>query len=198
MALFQNTIHQRVYDIALSSVLIVSLFLSTASVHAVNNATSEIVSFVAVSDEVAELRLNAPSTGFPVAGERAPRWSQTARLSFYTSNYDETDDSPCIPSSGIDLCEIVERDGIIYAIATPQRGSLYLGTQVRFPELDIPGVTDGTDIFTVEDRMNARYNHTNYIDIYVAVLGDNGKVDPVASKKFAKSLGVVYTTMEIF
>ena len=198
MTVFTNTIYQRIYDVIITSVLIVSLFLSTASVQAVNAATNEIVSLVAVSDEAEALMINVPSTGFPEAGDRKARWSQTARISFYTSNVDETDDSPCIPSSGIDLCDIVEENGVIYAIAGPQRGSLYLGTEVRFPDLDIPGVTNGTEIFTMEDRMNPRYNHTNYIDIYVAVLGDDGKVDPVASKAFAKKLGVTYTKMEVF
>lgn len=198
MTLFANTTYQRIYDVIITSVLVVSLFLSTASVHAIDTATNEIVSLVAVSDDVAELVINPPSTGFPVAGSRKPRWTQTVRVSFYTSNYDETDDTPCIPSSGIDLCEIVETDGMIFAIATPQRGSLYLGTQVRFPDLDIPGVTNGEQFFSVEDRMNARYNHTNYIDIYVAVLDEDGKIDRVASKAFAKKLGVTYTTMEVF
>lgn len=198
MIIFKHTMHQRIYDVMMTSLLIVSLFVSTASVHAVNTATNEIVSLVAVSEEVPDLAINVPSTGFPVAGERRAKWSQTVRVSFYTSNVDETDDSPCIPSSGVDLCEIVEQNGVIYAIATPQRGSLYLGTKVRFPDLDIPGVTNGTELFTVEDRMNARYNYTNYIDIYVAVLGEDGKVDPVASKAFAKSLGVKYTKMEVF
>ncbi|TAL20346.1 hypothetical protein EPN90_01195 [Patescibacteria group bacterium] len=58
----------------------------------------------------------------------------------YSSTPDQTDDTPFITANGSRV-----RDGIIAANFLP------FGTRVRFPELF------GDKVFTVEDRMNARY-----------------------------------------
>jgi 3D (Asp-Asp-Asp) domain-containing protein len=65
-------------------------------------------------------------------------------ISAYSSTVDQCDDTPCITASGFDLCAHNQED-VIAANFLP------LGTKVRIPEYF------GDRIFTVEDRMNARY-----------------------------------------
>lgn len=65
----------------------------------------------------------------------------------YSSSIDETDDTPFITASGSHV-----RDGIIAANFLP------FGSKVKLPELF------GDKVFTVEDRLSARYN--NRIDIW--------------------------------
>ncbi len=76
--------------------------------------------------------------------------TMTKRVTAYTSNPKETDDTPFITASQ----EIV-RDGIV---GTNQLG---YGTKVKIPALF------GDKIFVVEDRMNLRYK--NSIDIWMGV-----------------------------
>ena len=67
----------------------------------------------------------------------------------YTSDPNETDDTPFITASGAYVY-----DGVIAANFLP------IDTKVRIPELY------GDKIFTVEDRMNSRYDNINIIDIW--------------------------------
>ncbi len=67
----------------------------------------------------------------------------------YTSDPNETDDTPFITASGAYVY-----DGVIAANFLP------IDTKVRIPELY------GDKIFTVEDRMNSRYDNVNIIDIW--------------------------------
>ncbi len=73
----------------------------------------------------------------------------------YSSTPDQTDATPFITASNTHV-----RDGIIAA------NFLTFGTKVQLPAIF------GDKIFTVEDRMNARYNHDNsgiyHIDIWFA------------------------------
>lgn len=62
----------------------------------------------------------------------------------YSSTVDQTDSTPCITANGFDLCEH-NREDVIAANFLP------FGTKVRIPEYF------GDRIFTVQDRMNARY-----------------------------------------
>jgi len=62
----------------------------------------------------------------------------------YSSTPDQTDSTPCITANGFDLCENNE-ENVIAANFLP------FGTKVRIPELF------GDQVFTVQDRMNARY-----------------------------------------
>lgn len=124
----------------------------------------------------------------PVAGDREPRRVMNVVATSYTSDPYQTDSTPCIPAMNYDLCTNAEA-GIVDTIAY---NGLPLGTQVRFPEVF------GDKIFTVRDRMNARYNGTNRIDFYQAVLKDTGELDPVASKQLAINFGVQTMQMEIF
>lgn len=65
----------------------------------------------------------------------------------YSSSVDETDDTPFITASGSHV-----RDGIIAANFLP------FGSKVKLPEIF------GDKVFTVEDRLSARYN--DRIDIW--------------------------------
>lgn len=65
-------------------------------------------------------------------------------ITSYSSTVDQTDSTPCITANGFDLCENGE-ENVIAANFLP------FGTKVRIPEYF------GDRIFTVQDRMNARY-----------------------------------------
>ncbi|KKW36669.1 MAG: hypothetical protein UY81_C0018G0008 [Candidatus Giovannonibacteria bacterium GW2011_GWA2_53_7] len=84
----------------------------------------------------------------PVAGEREPIRTVVVPATAYTSDPDETDDTPFITASGTTV-----RRGVI---AT---NFLKIGTRVRIPDFY------GDEVFVVEDRMNARYDKR--IDIWM-------------------------------
>lgn len=74
----------------------------------------------------------------------------SAKVSAYTSSVDQTDSTPFITASGSYV-----RDGIAAANFLP------MGTKFRIPKLF------GDKVFTVEDRMNSRYNGTTHVDIFM-------------------------------
>lgn len=86
----------------------------------------------------------------------------------YTSDPAETDDTPFITASGS-----LVREGVAAANFLP------MGTQFRIPE------KFGDKVFTVEDRMNARYNNQHIVDLWF----DN--------KDSAKVFGKRYLTLEV-
>lgn len=88
----------------------------------------------------------------------------------YNSLPEQTDSTPCHTANGFDLCAHNQED----VIAT---NFLPFGTKVRMPELF------GDRIFTVQDRMNARYHYR--ADIWM-------KSRPAAVK-----FGLVYTKIEV-
>ena len=65
-------------------------------------------------------------------------------ITAYSSTADQTDSTPCITANGYNLCEH-NQENVIAANFLP------FGTKVRIPEYF------GDRIFTVQDRMNARY-----------------------------------------
>lgn len=81
----------------------------------------------------------------------------------YSSDVNQTDDTPFITASGIHVY-----DGVIATNFLP------IGTKIIIPELF------GNKIFTVEDRMNPRYNGKKIIDIWFSK-----KID---AKKFGKKI----------
>lgn len=184
---------QKTIKYTLSVVAITTLLFNSTPAYAisVSEATSTVGSFfTSLFNEVKAKDANT----FPVAEERAPRKTMTVRLSFYSSDVNQTDSTPCIPADGSDLC-IMAQEGLTDAIAA---NFLPLGTKVRFKDTVIDGVMFPEKIFTVRDRMNTRYNGTRYVDIYVAVLGKDGKVDAKASRARARELGVKHVEMEVF
>lgn len=86
------------------------------------------------------------SIRLPEVKERAPRHSVKITVTAYTSEAAQTDDSPCITASGLNVCQRNAED----IIATNYR-YLPFGTLVRFPDLF------GDKLFRVHDRMNKRY-----------------------------------------
>lgn len=73
-------------------------------------------------------------------------------MTAYNSLAGQTDSTPCIPASGLDLCKHNTED-VVAANFLP------LHTKIRIPELY------GDQIFTVEDRMNKRYGYR--VDIWM-------------------------------
>ncbi len=107
----------------------------------------------------------------PVAENAAPRRSYTIPITAYTSDVAQTDDTPCITASGLDVCER-DVENVVAANFLP------IGTQVRIPELF------GDQVFYVEDRMNARYYYK--MDVWMKEYDE------------AKTFGVQYATIETF
>lgn len=191
MAILSKKIHYRVSETVLAVLAILFLFMNITSAQAMERATEGVVT---LSGTTLLGQLNVPSTGFPVAQDREPRRTMRVRMSFYTSDVFQTDASPCVPADGSNLCVMAEQ-GVVDAVAA---NMLRLGTTVRFDGLEIDGIDLSDKDYTVRDRMNPRYNGTNYVDLYLAVLDENGDLDPVASRNKARELGVKYVTMEIF
>lgn len=71
--------------------------------------------------------------------------TMTVIATAYTSAEEETDSTPCITANGFDACEN-NHENIIAA------NFLKFNTKVRIPDLY------GDQIFTVQDRMNIRYD----------------------------------------
>jgi len=107
----------------------------------------------------------------PVSQNTPARDHFTIPLTAYTSDPAQTDDTPCITASGLDVCARNE-ENVVAANFLP------IGTRVRIPELY------GDRVFYVEDRMNARYHYK--MDIWMKDLQD------------AKTFGVKYATIEVF
>ncbi|MEI6511203.1 MAG: hypothetical protein WCO25_04140 [Candidatus Uhrbacteria bacterium] len=107
----------------------------------------------------------------PVAPIAAPRRTYTIPVSAYSSDAAQTDATPCIAARGFDLCENDE-ENVVAANFLP------IGTKLRIPELY------GSRIFTVVDRMNARYDR--HVDVWMKTKAD------------AKSFGRKRATIEVF
>lgn len=112
-----------------------------------------------------------PYGRLPQSADAPPRRTYTIPLTAYTSEVGQTDDTPCITASGLDVCERNE-ENVVAANFLP------LGTRVRIPELY------GNQVFYVEDRMNARYHYK--MDIWMK------------QKQDAKQFGVKHATIEVF
>ncbi len=112
-----------------------------------------------------------PFGTLPVSETAHPRKLFTIPITAYTSEVGQTDDTPCITASGMNVCERATED-VVAANFLP------MGTRVRIPELY------GDRIFTVQDRMNARYN--KHMDVWLKDL------------KQAKQFGLKYTKIEVF
>lgn len=94
-------------------------------------------------------------------------------ISAYNSLPGQTDDTPCITASGLDVCERNMED----IVATNYR-YLPFGSIIKIPELF------GNKEFIVHDRMNKRY--TNTLDIWMK------------DYKTAKAFGRKYVEVEIY
>ncbi|MFA6255426.1 MAG: hypothetical protein WC675_05380 [Patescibacteria group bacterium] len=91
-------------------------------------------------------------------------------ITAYSSTIDQCDSTPCITANGFDLCAN-NQENVIAANFLP------FGTKVRIPEVF------GDRIFTVQDRMNARYYYR--ADVWMKARAD------------AKKFGIVYAKLEV-
>ncbi|PIR04555.1 MAG: hypothetical protein COV59_00310 [Candidatus Magasanikbacteria bacterium CG11_big_fil_rev_8_21_14_0_20_39_34] len=118
-----------------------------------------------------------PPDSFPVAQNREPRRVMWVVVTAYSLEAAQTDSTPCIPANGEDLCALRELQGAHNTVAA---NFLRFGTQVKLPELF------GNKTLVVRDRMNARYNGTNRIDVVMDTRAE------------AIKFGVKYVKMEIY
>ncbi len=181
MTIIKTSIKRFVSETTLSMTMIVMLVAAAITPQVVDAQVKTIVHGI-------DIAYAAKAPSFPVSGEREARRVMSVVATAYSSDPYQTDSTPCLPAMNFDLCEAAE-EGVVDTIAA---NFLPLGTKVRFPELY------GDKVFTVRDRMNARYNGTNRIDFYKAQLDADGNVDNVASKQEAIDFGVQRITMEIF
>jgi 3D (Asp-Asp-Asp) domain-containing protein len=125
-----------------------------------------------VALQIAAMQNGLVSYGdLPDADFAAPRNTFMIPITAYNSEAGQTDDTPCIAARGFDLCAHNEED-VVAANFLP------IGAKVKIPELY------GDRVFTVVDRMNARYYY--HLDIWMK------------NKSDAKSFGVKYATVEVF
>ncbi len=127
---------------------------------------------------------------YPRSGDVEPAWEQWVYATSFSSDPRQTDNTPCLPAMWkFNLCENYEEHGLEDTIAA---NFLPLGTQVRFPEVY------GDKIFTVRDRMNARYNGTNRIDFWVGSPAPTTPEIVAEAKKKAIAFGVKSMKMEVY
>jgi 3D (Asp-Asp-Asp) domain-containing protein len=112
-----------------------------------------------------------PYGHLPMSENASARRTYQIPVTAYTSEVGQTDDTPCITASGLDVCKR-DTENIVATNFLP------LGTRVRMPELY------GDRVFYVEDRMNGRYHYK--MDVWMK------------EKEAAKQFGVQYTTIEVF
>ncbi len=105
----------------------------------------------------------------PISGKREADKKVNAVITAYTSTVDQCDDDPFIAASGKHVY-----DGMIAANWLP------LGTKIKIPALY------GDKIFTVDDRMNARYGYGR-MDIWLD-----------ATKDEARKFGVKRVEVEVY
>ena len=105
--------------------------------------------------------------------EREPWLAAKIWVSAYNSHVGQTDSTPCLTASGLDLCQRNVED-----IIATNFLNLPFGTKVRFPELF------GNKVFIVHDRMNKRYYQA--ADIWMKDYPE------------AVQFGRVWTTVEIY
>ena len=107
----------------------------------------------------------------PDAETAIPRKIFQIPVTAYSSDVGQTDSTPCITASGMDVCKRNQED-IVAANFLP------IGTHIRIPELY------GDKIFSVQDRMNSRYNQ--HMDIWMKSLSQ------------AKQFGLKNVKVEVF
>ena len=112
-------------------------------------AASAVAPSRAVALEVSAMQnATAPFGNLPKAGLGEPTYTMKVTATAYNSEVGQTDDTPFITASGTTV-----RHGVIAANFLP------IGTMVKIPDLY------GDQIFTVEDRMNPRYDKR--VDIWM-------------------------------
>lgn len=167
-------IRRQVFSLSIASfVLVVSLYILFPTVVNADPLFEQIqLDDVTVGLIIESMQNETQEYGqLPVAEDALPRTLYTIPITAYTSDVAQTDDTPCITASGLDVCQRNEEN----VVAT---NFLPMGTRVRIPELF------GDKVFYVEDRMNARYYYK--MDVWMKEFEE------------AKQFGVKYATIEVF
>lgn len=95
-----------------------------------------------------------------VSADSKVRYSKRVTLTAYNSLVGQTDSTPCITANGYDLCKH-DTENVVAA------NFLRFGTKIRIPEYF------GDRVFTVQDRMNARYTECACrVDIWMREYAD--------------------------
>lgn len=107
-----------------------------------------------------------------ISAEKIYNVKNTYKVSMtaYSSTVDQTDSSPCITADGFNVCENNE-ENVVAANFLP------FGTKIMIPELF------GDRVFTVHDRMNARYHYK--VDVWMK------------DRQSALKFGVKYATIVV-
>lgn len=113
---------------------------------------------------------------FPVSENREPLKKIRVVATAYSSESWQTDDAPCIPADGYDLCEHYKKYGEGNTIAA---NFLPFGSHIKLPEVF------GEKVFVVHDRMNGKYGYGR-IDVWMPTQAE------------AKAFGVKYMEMELY
>jgi len=92
------------------------------------------------NEQIAEITSVTAENAIEASYSKAIKVTLTA----YSSDPAQTDDTPCIAASGLDICNTKQR--IVAANFLP------FGTKIKIPELF------GDVIFVVQDRMHERFN----------------------------------------
>lgn len=128
-------------------------------------------SVVAIANSPQEIMFDAnsnePAVKLPLSDLRVAHKKIKVSMTAYSSTPGQTDSTPFITANGSHV-----RDGIVATNFLP------FGTKVKIPEVF------GDKVFSVEDRMNARYYYK--IDVWMPTYEE------------AKNFGVKYVEVEIF
>lgn len=122
------------------------------------------------SDEPTAPSSSALVTLTPISRSYTVKKTYNIPITAYSSTVDQTDSSPCHTANGFNLCEHNQED-VIAANFLP------FGTKVRIPEYF------GDRVFTVQDRMNARYYY--HADVWLK------------TREAAVTFGLRYTKLEV-
>src|SRR3989344_4724075 len=163
--------YQKLNIIAIAGILVFQLmFPQFAYAYVVANSGAK-DSILAMTNSPQEIMFEAEDISLinrlPVAPDRIAHKKVRISMTAYSSTPGQTDSTPFITANGSQV-----RDGIVAANFLP------FGTKVRIPEVF------GDKVFSVEDRMNARYYYK--IDVWMPTYEE------------AKNFGLKYVEVEIF
>ena len=166
-----NSFSRRAFYFGVIALLWQWLFPQYACAHTLDSRLYAKYSLLAVANSQEDLIYDPnlyiePNYLIP-AGEKTPKRVIWMEITAYSSTVDQCDSTPFITANGSHV-----RDGIVAA------NSLPFGTKLR-----IPGMF-GDKVFSVEDRMNQKYNHR--MDIWME------------TREEAKKFGVRYLKVEIY
>ena len=166
-----NYLRNKINILAIAVIFVFQMIFPHLTYAYVLSSASVRNSMIAIANSPQEVMFDASSsdsnTKLPSATPRIGYKKMMVSMTAYSSTPGQTDDSPFITANGSHV-----RDGIVAANFLP------FGTKVKIPELY------GDKVFSVEDRMNARYYYK--IDVWMPTYEE------------AKKFGVKYVEVEIF